>query len=173
MFANVATLCDGGCMLPVRGSVRASLLGELRLAIALALRTGPLAAACVPVLACAFSLLYACLLLMRTSCAQAKSPLNPKPFLASLAGREVIVKLKWGTEYRGTLISVDDYMNFQVSTRGAERARVLPSSTELHDLRGFCCWAAGADVCLLGGCARACLGRHASLETRLRLCKAR
>lgn len=28
-------------------------------------------------------------------------PLNPKPFLAERTGKQVIVKLKWGMEYRG------------------------------------------------------------------------
>jgi hypothetical protein len=27
---------------------------------------------------------------------------NPKPFLQELAGKPVIVKLKWGTEYKGS-----------------------------------------------------------------------
>jgi small nuclear ribonucleoprotein F len=40
--------------------------------------------------------------------------INPKPFLVDLVGKEVSVKLKWGMEYRGTLISVDSYMNFQL-----------------------------------------------------------
>ncbi|RYH05823.1 hypothetical protein EON65_43715 [archaeon] len=39
---------------------------------------------------------------------------NPKPFLNDLTGREVIVKLKWGMEYKGTLIATDSYMNLQV-----------------------------------------------------------
>lgn len=38
----------------------------------------------------------------------------PKPFLASLTGKPVIVKLKWGMEYRGHLTSVDNYMNVQL-----------------------------------------------------------
>ncbi|CAN6650886.1 small nuclear ribonucleoprotein F [Trichomonascus vanleenenianus] len=43
------------------------------------------------------------------------APLNPKPFLQSLTGQNVIVKLKWGeTEYRGKLLSVDSYMNIQL-----------------------------------------------------------
>ncbi|CEM13670.1 unnamed protein product [Vitrella brassicaformis CCMP3155] len=42
------------------------------------------------------------------------TPLNPKPFLQDLSGKQVIVKLKWGMEYKGTLKSVDDYMNFQL-----------------------------------------------------------
>lgn len=42
--------------------------------------------------------------------------LNPKPFLNALAGKPVIVKLKWGvTEYRGYLASVDSYMNVQLA----------------------------------------------------------
>lgn len=28
-------------------------------------------------------------------------PVNPKPFLADLTGKPVIVKLKWGMEYKG------------------------------------------------------------------------
>ena len=38
-------------------------------------------------------------------------PVNPKPFLHALAGERVIVRLKWGMEYRGLLRSVDAYMN--------------------------------------------------------------
>ena len=41
--------------------------------------------------------------------------LNPIPFLKSLIGKEVIVKLKWGQEYKGTLMAFDKYMNFQVN----------------------------------------------------------
>lgn len=40
--------------------------------------------------------------------------IHPKPFLASLTGKPVIVKLKWGLEYRGHLTSVDNYMNLQL-----------------------------------------------------------
>jgi small nuclear ribonucleoprotein F len=37
---------------------------------------------------------------------------NPKPFLADLVGKVVIVKLKWGQmQYKGTLHSSDSYMN--------------------------------------------------------------
>ena len=39
---------------------------------------------------------------------------NPKPFLADLTGKAVVVKLKWGQEYKGFLVSVDSYMNVQV-----------------------------------------------------------
>jgi len=41
-------------------------------------------------------------------------PLNPKPFLNGLTGKAVMVKLKWGMEYKGYLVSVDGYMNMQV-----------------------------------------------------------
>lgn len=33
--------------------------------------------------------------------AQAAVPVNPKPFLNDLTGKMVIVKLKWGMEYKG------------------------------------------------------------------------
>eukprot|EP00658_Telonema_sp_P-2_P024847 TRINITY_DN199_c0_g1_i3.p1 TRINITY_DN199_c0_g1~~TRINITY_DN199_c0_g1_i3.p1 ORF type:complete len:103 (-),score=35.65 TRINITY_DN199_c0_g1_i3:531-839(-) len=42
-------------------------------------------------------------------------PVNPKPFLAELTGKCVIVKLKWGMEYKGYLVSVDAYMNLQLA----------------------------------------------------------
>lgn len=42
-------------------------------------------------------------------------PLNPKPFLNELTGKPIIVKLKWGMEYKGYLVSTDNYMNVQVS----------------------------------------------------------
>lgn len=54
-------------------------------------------------------------------------PLNPKPFLNGLTGKPVMVKLKWGMEYKGYLVSVDGYMNMQV--RGASGAgRPLPAT---------------------------------------------
>lgn len=43
-------------------------------------------------------------------------PLNPKPFLNGLTGKPVMVKLKWGMEYKGYLVSVDGYMNLQVGS---------------------------------------------------------
>lgn len=42
-------------------------------------------------------------------------PINPKPFLNGLTGKAVIVKLKWGHEYKGYLVSVDGYMNIQLA----------------------------------------------------------
>jgi len=41
--------------------------------------------------------------------------MNPKPFLNSLTGKSVGVKLKWGPEYKGYLVSVDGYMNLQLA----------------------------------------------------------
>ncbi|KAF7730289.1 hypothetical protein EC973_002532 [Apophysomyces ossiformis] len=42
-------------------------------------------------------------------------PVNPKPFLNELTGKPIIVKLKWGGEYKGYLVSVDAYMNLQLA----------------------------------------------------------
>lgn len=42
-------------------------------------------------------------------------PVNPKPFLNNLTGKHVIVKLKWGMEYKGFLVSIDSYMNLQLA----------------------------------------------------------
>ncbi|KAA0154104.1 hypothetical protein FNF27_04296 [Cafeteria roenbergensis] len=44
----------------------------------------------------------------------AESMENPKPFLKSLTGQMVVVKLKWGMEYKGKLESVDQYFNVQL-----------------------------------------------------------
>lgn len=43
------------------------------------------------------------------------APINPKPFMKDLTGKAVIVKLKWGMEYKGYLVSVDSYMNLQLA----------------------------------------------------------
>lgn len=40
---------------------------------------------------------------------------NPKPFLQDLKGKPVMIKLKWGMEYKGYLVSVDSYMNLQLA----------------------------------------------------------
>lgn len=42
--------------------------------------------------------------------------MNPKPFLVDLTGKPVLVKLKWGMEYKGYLVSVDSYMNLQLAS---------------------------------------------------------
>ena len=46
----------------------------------------------------------------------AVTPVNPKPFLQGQSGKQVIVRLKWGMEYKGYLVSTDSYMNLQVCT---------------------------------------------------------
>jgi len=44
------------------------------------------------------------------------APVNPRPMLQSLINEDVIIRLKWGqTEYKGRLMSVDSYMNIQLS----------------------------------------------------------
>ncbi|KAK4494748.1 hypothetical protein PRZ48_014104 [Zasmidium cellare] len=45
-------------------------------------------------------------------------PLNPRPMLQSLVDNDVTIRIKWGQEYTGRLVSVDSYMNIQLS--GAE-----------------------------------------------------
>lgn len=40
--------------------------------------------------------------------------LNPKPYLQELLQKQVLVRLKWGQEYRGKLQSFDNYMNLQL-----------------------------------------------------------
>ncbi|KAL9712474.1 hypothetical protein Ac2012v2_003712 [Leucoagaricus gongylophorus] len=43
------------------------------------------------------------------------NPVNPKPFLQELTGKPVFVRLKWGLEYKGFLVSTDGYMNLQLA----------------------------------------------------------
>jgi small nuclear ribonucleoprotein F len=45
---------------------------------------------------------------------QSSFVINPKPFMADLVGKRVRVKLKWGMEYQGDLVSTDAYMNLQL-----------------------------------------------------------
>ncbi|KAL0240989.1 hypothetical protein GEMRC1_006225 [Eukaryota sp. GEM-RC1] len=40
---------------------------------------------------------------------------NPTPFLQALIGKLILVKLKWGLEYKGYLLSTDRYMNLQLA----------------------------------------------------------
>ncbi|KAG9245533.1 LSM domain-containing protein [Calycina marina] len=43
-------------------------------------------------------------------------PINPRPMLQNLVNDIVVVRLKWGqTEYKGRLVSIDSYMNIQLS----------------------------------------------------------
>lgn len=46
----------------------------------------------------------------------ASMPINPRPFLNAMTGKSVYVKLKWGQEYKGILVSQDQYMNLQVAS---------------------------------------------------------
>ncbi|KAK1349300.1 small nuclear ribonucleoprotein F [Hamiltosporidium magnivora] len=39
---------------------------------------------------------------------------NPKQFLARNIGKNITVNLKWGQEYTGILISVDEYFNLHL-----------------------------------------------------------
>lgn len=48
-----------------------------------------------------FSLSFLSLSLSTKPNSQAAVPVNPKPFLNELTGKMVIVKLKWGMEYKG------------------------------------------------------------------------
>ena len=41
--------------------------------------------------------------------------MNPKLFLQELTGKPVFVRLKWGLEYKGFLVSTDNYMNLQLT----------------------------------------------------------
>ncbi|KAJ2132193.1 U6 snRNA-associated Sm-like protein LSm6 [Coemansia sp. RSA 921] len=43
------------------------------------------------------------------------TPVNPMPFLQSLVGKATVVRLKWGQEYKGMLVSTDQYMNIQLA----------------------------------------------------------
>nr|UXY88074.1 small nuclear ribonucleoprotein E-like [Cryptomonas curvata] len=41
--------------------------------------------------------------------------INPKNFLISLINKKILVRLKWGIEYKGILVSFDDYINIRIS----------------------------------------------------------
>ena len=41
--------------------------------------------------------------------------ISPKAFLQAMGNQRVSVKLKWGMEYTGRLISADTYMNLQLA----------------------------------------------------------
>lgn len=40
--------------------------------------------------------------------------LHPAPFLSSMIDHEIVVRLKWGMEYVGTLVSFDTRMNIHL-----------------------------------------------------------
>lgn len=59
-------------------------------------------------------------------------PINPKPYLASLVGLRVVVRLKFsGTEYHGTLVSVDNYMNLLLDKDVVEVEQQLGEEPDL------------------------------------------
>ncbi|XP_024026280.1 probable small nuclear ribonucleoprotein F isoform X2 [Morus notabilis] len=62
-------------------------------------------------------------------------PVNPKPFLNNLTGKTIIVKLKWGTEYKGFLVSVNSYMNLQPLGKVAFTWTLSLSSIHLINLK--------------------------------------
>ena len=62
-------------------------------------------------------------------------PVNPKPFLQDLVGKNVIVKLKWGQEYKGLLAAIDEYMNvqlarYEVNCHTHTHTHLLPSPSD-------------------------------------------
>merc|ERR1712228_167679 len=42
--------------------------------------------------------------------------INPVPFLYDFVGKPIIVRLKWGMQYKGFLVSTDNYMNVQLAS---------------------------------------------------------
>lgn len=63
--------------------------------------------------ACSVYCSFCCLHVLKMETSK-QSIVNPKPFLTDLTGQPVLVKLKWGMEYRGVLLAIDSYMNLQV-----------------------------------------------------------
>lgn len=64
------------------------------------------------------------------------NPVNPKPFMQELTGKPVYVRLKWGLEYKGFLVSTDGYMNLQVRLSFV----LCTSSGSLTGILRFCSW---------------------------------
>lgn len=58
--------------------------------------------------------------------------MNPKPFMQELTGKPVYVRLKWGLEYKGFLVSTDGYMNLQV------RQSIILLKSSINILSGLC-----------------------------------
>lgn len=81
-------------------------------------------------------------------------PVNPKPFLSELTGKQVIAKLKWGMEYKGYLVSTDAYMNLQARAQNASASSASAGSA-VRGLRVPAC--------------RACAELQAHIGTALRL----
>ena len=78
---------------------------------------------------------------------ETKIPFNPRPFLANLTGKAILVKLKWGMEYKGILKSSDAYMNLQVAALVCGKRGTRKTATKAKGERG------GAPLVLFwGGC---------------------
>lgn len=63
--------------------------------------------------------------------------MNPKPFLQELTGKPVYVRLKWGLEYKGFLVSTDGYMNLQVRIQYPFRLTHLIYITQLANTEEY------------------------------------
>lgn len=91
-------------------------------------------------------------------------PLNPKPFLNGLTGKPVVVRLKWGMEYKGYLVSTDSYMNVQVTGRTGEGSSVASSCVQRGARFTARCALIGVSplpvACKHGGVHRRCSGRQ-------------
>ncbi|KLU89420.1 small nuclear ribonucleoprotein F [Magnaporthiopsis poae ATCC 64411] len=74
-------------------------------------------------------------------------PINPRPMLQDLVNKDVYVRLKWGeTEYKGRLVSIDSYMNIQLS--GAQEYIDQKPTGDLGQILIRCnnvLWVRGAD----------------------------
>jgi len=55
-------------------------------------------------------------------------PVNPKPFLNDLTGKPVVVKLKWGMEYKGAAVVCS-------AARIASRVRIMTADALLSMTR--------------------------------------
>ncbi|KAH0789915.1 putative small nuclear ribonucleoprotein F [Histomonas meleagridis] len=60
--------------------------------------------------------------------------LHPAPFLSSMINHEIVVRLKWGIEYVGTLVSFDTRMNIHLRDCQEYIKGKLDSSTPIGDL---------------------------------------
>ena len=73
-------------------------------------------------------------------------PVNPKPFLNQLTGKPIIVKLKWGMEYKGFLVSTDAYMNLQLASTEEYVDGKFAPPTKNFPLRNPNFWISTADA---------------------------
>ncbi|KAI0676917.1 hypothetical protein C8Q78DRAFT_54766 [Trametes maxima] len=95
----------------------------------------------------------------------AVNPVNPKPFMQELTGKPVYVRLKWGLEYKGFLVSTDGYMNLQLAnteefqdgqSNGAlgevfircNNVLYIISKRLIYGVFPHCSWASGPDSCV-------------------------